>query len=356
MAKSRIYHLVAWFLLASVVFHFVYQTTNNVNGKIYVGVHSTPRMDDGYIGCGVYSQAHAEGSRRFGLKSAFIDAVCKYGYTNFSRIVLSFHKNPKDAFWEERRIVDESFVKNDNTYNIRIGGFGGAKPDKMLPHYSEIVSLFLSGQSLVDIGKKYNIGKAYVRAILRRSGADLSGRKKQLPSEKKYGHLVSEIENKKLSGTPLSSICMEYGMDYKTAARITKNLPAPEQKYVAVSPKKDILFFDSPTAFCRCNSGLLPGGISNVLQGKVSHYKGWLFFLKKDWSGQTTKTTRKVERFKLPTPVVFEYATGEKVVVTHNLYGFCKKMGYCYENVLAIKNKRTKNNTYKKIKIYGQDC
>jgi hypothetical protein len=31
-------------------YHIVYQTTNTINGKIYIGCHSTDVIEDGYIG------------------------------------------------------------------------------------------------------------------------------------------------------------------------------------------------------------------------------------------------------------------------------------------------------------------
>jgi hypothetical protein len=36
---------------------YTYQTKNLINGKTYVGVHTTNRLNDGYIGCGIKSDA-----------------------------------------------------------------------------------------------------------------------------------------------------------------------------------------------------------------------------------------------------------------------------------------------------------
>ena len=33
-------------------FHYVYEITNKLNGKIYVGKHSTTNLHDGYMGSG----------------------------------------------------------------------------------------------------------------------------------------------------------------------------------------------------------------------------------------------------------------------------------------------------------------
>jgi len=49
-----------------------YITTNKVNGKQYVGMHSTDNVDDGYLGSGI----------------AIINAINKYGKENFTREIL----------------------------------------------------------------------------------------------------------------------------------------------------------------------------------------------------------------------------------------------------------------------------
>lgn len=37
-------------------YNFIYKTTNQINGKVYIGIHSTNKLNDGYIGNSIYSQ------------------------------------------------------------------------------------------------------------------------------------------------------------------------------------------------------------------------------------------------------------------------------------------------------------
>lgn len=102
--------------------YIVYKTTNLINGKYYVGVHRTnPDIFDGYIGCGVTKTD----LKKKKLKG-FPAAVKKYGYHNFKRETLfTFPDNAqgmKDAYAKEAEIVDEKFVKSNQTYNLTVGG------------------------------------------------------------------------------------------------------------------------------------------------------------------------------------------------------------------------------------------
>lgn len=89
-------------------FHVVYKTTNLVNGKIYVGLHSTDKLDDGYLGSG------------WALKSA----LAKYGKTNFEREVLLVLESREEARDIEALLVDPTFILRPDTYNLQVGGMG----------------------------------------------------------------------------------------------------------------------------------------------------------------------------------------------------------------------------------------
>jgi len=91
-------------------YHIVYKTTNIVNNKIYIGVHSTNKLEDGYIGSGWI------------LKSA----IKKYGKDKFHRDILYLFHTRQAALEMEKQIVDQQFVDRLDTYNVALGGLASA--------------------------------------------------------------------------------------------------------------------------------------------------------------------------------------------------------------------------------------
>lgn len=91
------------------IYHFVYETTNNINGKKYIGKHSTNNINDGYLGSGKLLKL----------------AVSKYGEEHFSRKIISIFDSSDAAFEFESLVVDEDLIKNKNYYNCKPGGCGG---------------------------------------------------------------------------------------------------------------------------------------------------------------------------------------------------------------------------------------
>ena len=89
--------------------YIVYKTTNQVNGKFYIGTHKTVDLNDDYLGSGKLLRY----------------AVEKYGIQNFKREILFVFDNPEEMFAKEAEIVTEEFLSENNTYNLKKGGEGG---------------------------------------------------------------------------------------------------------------------------------------------------------------------------------------------------------------------------------------
>jgi hypothetical protein len=91
------------------MFYTIYQITNIVNGKIYIGMHQTKNLDDGYMGSGIM------------LRNAYK----KYGIENFNKEILFTFNSRKEMIQKEKELVTEEFCNSLDTYNMCIGGHGG---------------------------------------------------------------------------------------------------------------------------------------------------------------------------------------------------------------------------------------
>jgi hypothetical protein len=104
-------------------YHYLYKTTNLINGKIYLGIHSTNNLNDGYIGNGIYSPKKALRDFKRKEKTApFVNAVVKYGYDNFKREIINFFNSREELIKAEEEFVNEEWIKSENNYNVAKGG------------------------------------------------------------------------------------------------------------------------------------------------------------------------------------------------------------------------------------------
>jgi len=91
------------------MYYTIYKVTNKINGKVYIGSHKTKDLNDNYMGSGKYLKYAQE----------------KHGIDNFTREILHIFDTPELMYAKEAEIVNEEFIAESNTYNLKIGGFGG---------------------------------------------------------------------------------------------------------------------------------------------------------------------------------------------------------------------------------------
>lgn len=91
------------------MYYTIYKVTNKINGKIYIGSHKTEDLNDNYMVSGKYLKYAQE----------------KHGIDNFTREILFVFDTPELVHAKEAELVNEEFIAESNTYNLKVGGFGG---------------------------------------------------------------------------------------------------------------------------------------------------------------------------------------------------------------------------------------
>ena len=92
-------------------YHFIYKTTNLLNGKYYYGMHSTDNINDGYYGSGK--------RLRYSLN--------KYGKENHKVEHLEFLPDRKSLIEREREIINLNEIAKEDCMNLIVGGSGGCQ-------------------------------------------------------------------------------------------------------------------------------------------------------------------------------------------------------------------------------------
>ena len=118
-------------------YYYFYKITNMINNHYYYGIHSTNKLDDGYMGSG--TRLHL--------------AYEKYGIENFQKDILCFFDSWEELCDYERQIVNQELVDSAECYNLVLGGH---TPKEIDFYYNgEKVSEKIMGEKNGSYGSKW---------------------------------------------------------------------------------------------------------------------------------------------------------------------------------------------------------
>ena len=135
---------------------YIYKITNLINGKEYIGKTNLTIEDR-------FKQHIRDSKRKRFEKRPLYDAINKYGIENF--IVEKVEQCKEDLLNEREQYWIDHYNTYHNGYNATIGGDG-----KTIINYDEIIQLYSSGLTLVEIANKTNHDKEWISKILQSKG------------------------------------------------------------------------------------------------------------------------------------------------------------------------------------------
>lgn len=203
----------------SMLKHYCYLITNNINGKIYVGIT--------YKDIGIRFKEHIKVSKLKDVnKKQYIHkSIAKYGENNFSIKLLEEFNNGKEAYDKESVYIAQFKSNNSNFgYNLTKGG---DQAPIYIKYNKEFITLIINdlcnGISTKNISIKYGVSKNTIFDISRlRISASITISKKLLEKLKNYKNNFKRKKrvNKKIIISVIKDfingkVMKELGKDYK---------------------------------------------------------------------------------------------------------------------------------------------
>lgn len=206
------------------MFYTIYKTTNNINGKYYIGKHKTRDLDDNYLGSGKILNY----------------AIKKHGINNFTREYLFIFDNEEDMNNKELELVSEEFIKEDTNYNLKLGGEGGWDYINNSEEFNICKSI--AGKASQAVYKKggYSMKRSeYTRELLSKQATEqfkINGPNYGFSNKKhteEFKEHIGKINSIKQKGSNNSQYGMMwiYSLEEKISKRIKKDEIIPEGWY-----------------------------------------------------------------------------------------------------------------------------
>lgn len=139
---------------------YIYKITNKINGKIYIGKTSLPKIED-------RMQQHIRDSKKIRCgKRPLYDAFNKYGIENFTieeieQVANDDIASQREQYWIEKLRTYIGF-KDSVGYNATLGG-----DSRRLYNYNELADAYLALGTIKEVAIQYNCDPKVVRNACR---------------------------------------------------------------------------------------------------------------------------------------------------------------------------------------------
>jgi hypothetical protein len=174
-------------------------------------------LNDTYIGSGKY------------LKYA----IEKYGIENFSKEILFIFDTPEQMYDMEAKLVNEEFISEHNTYNLKIGGFGGfdyinSNPEKYLTP-KRLAALMPVNETRVMLWVKYRADSDFKRRWQEQSKQKLAKAREAFPAPfrgRTHSDVTKQIISEKAKARALADprSNSQYGTVWVTDGKYNKKI------------------------------------------------------------------------------------------------------------------------------------
>jgi hypothetical protein len=172
-------------------YHYIYKTTNQINGKYYVGMHSTDDLNDGYIGSG----------------TLLWHSIKYHSKENFKREILEFLPTRKELVQREKDLITDNLLNEPMCMNLKYGGCGGE-----IRFTDEIRNKIGKTNS---VKQKGNLNSQYGKVWITNGIESVKIKKEaSVPDGWRYGRLLGKnfgkIMSEKLKGTGVGNENTQY--------------------------------------------------------------------------------------------------------------------------------------------------
>jgi len=181
-------------------FHYLYKTTNILNKKYYLGMHSTNNINDDYLGSGK--------RLRYSIR--------KHGKENHEFQILKYFNTRQELKEAEANLITESVLKDPLCMNLTLGGEGGGFH---LKGYVTVRDDKGNTFSILKTDPRYISGELVAASKNREGNNSFLGKNHSAESKLKMSKIAKERKKENHSGF---GTCWVYSNLLKESKRINK--------------------------------------------------------------------------------------------------------------------------------------